>query len=367
MPTPTRTRSYIAPRDVGAVTVTPQEIRQVGINGLGLDSIGVGITQASLSRSVAAMDEAITVPTASTLLQFAQHWLPGTIRILTTARKVDEMIGIRTAGSWQMEQIVQKVMELTGGAQPYTDYGTIAFSSYNPQYIARDIVRFELGLQVGMLEAARASLERVNAEGEKRDAVMLALEIERNKVGLYGYNNGSNRTFGILNDPNLLPYVNVPAGTGGSTKWMDKTWMEITKDLRLAYAGLRVRSGANIDVRKTPITLALATSAAEFLSITNEYGVSVQDWIEKNYKNTRIIDLPEFDAANGGANVAYMYAERVEGTGDDDGATWQQLVASKAQPLNVEKRVKTTVEGYTNATAGSMVTRPFATYRMSGI
>lgn len=369
MPKATETRSYIGPRQVRQVVISPEEIRQHGVSGLGLDNIGVGINNATMGRVVAAMDEAVTAPTSATLLQFAQAWLPGTIRILTTARKVDTLIGIRTAGSWEMESIVQKVMEHLGSAQPYTDYGNINLSSYNPSFETRDIVRFEQGMQVGVLEAARAGLSKTNASGEKRDAALLQLEIVRNRVGIYGYNSGTgNRTYGILNDPGLLPYVTVPAGAGGSSQWMNKTFLEILKDLRAGYAALRTRSGDNINPRTTPITLAIGTATAEFLTITNELGTqTVEDWIKSNYPKTRIESLPEFDGANGGANVAYMYAEKVEGTGDDDGSVWQQLVASKAQPLGVEKRVKTTVEGYTNATAGSMLSRPFANYRMTGI
>ena len=364
----TRVHSSISGRDVRTVLITPEEIRSVGIAGLGLDSIGVGITQATMSRSVAAMDEAITTPTAATLLQFAQAWLPGTIRMLTTARKADKLIGIRTAGSWEMESIVQKIMESLGVAQPYTDNGNISLSSYNPSFESRDIVRFEAGLQVGLLEAARAALMQTNASGEKRDAALLTLEIERNRVAFYGYNAGTgNRTYGILNDPNLLPYVTVAPGAGGSTTWASKTWMEITRDLRASFARLRTRSGDNIEPREVEITVAINSGNGEFLSITNEFGKSVEDWLNDNYKKVRIETVPEFDAANGGANVAYIYVEKVEATGDDDGSTWHQLVASKAQPLGVEKRVKTTVEGFTNATAGAMLTRPFAVDRITGI
>lgn len=366
---PSRIRSNIGPRQVGSLSITREEIRTHGINGLGLDSIGVGITQNDVRRMVNAMDSAmITTPSSATLLQFTQAWLPGTVRVLTAARKIDELIGIRTVGSWEMGSVVQKIMESVGAAQPYSDHGNVPFSSYNATYEERDIVRFEEGLQVGTLEEARAALMKDNAAGEKRDSCMLGLEISRNRIGFVGYNNGSNRTYGFLNDPNLLPYVTVPAGAGGSSKWMDKTFAECVRDLRTGYAALRTRSGDNIDPKKNPITLATGTSVAEFLSIPNDLGTTtVGEWIKQNYPTTRFESAPEFDAANGGANVAYLYAESVEATGSDDGSVWQQLVAAKVQPLGIEKRVKTYVEDYTNAIAGAMVTRPFAVYRFTGV
>lgn len=371
MPTlqPSRHRSTTHARNVGVINITPDEIRAQGIRGLGLDAIGVDLNEGDFRRMAFAMDaNLVTTPSSATLLQFTQAWLPGTIRILTAARKIDEMIGERVVGSWEMGSVVQKIMEPVGAAQPYSDHGNVPFSSYNATFEEREIVRFEQGFQVGALEDARAALMRDNAAGEKRDAAMMALEISRNRLGFYGYNSGTNRTYGFLNDPGLLPYVTVPAGAGGSTKWMDKTFLEIIRDLRTAFAALRTRSAGNIDPKKASITLATGTSVIEFLSIPNELGTTtVGEWLKENYPNVRTEDAPELDAANGGANVAYLYVEKVEATGDDAGQVIQQLIASKVHPLGIEKRVKTTVEDYTNALAGVMVTRPFAVYRMTGV
>lgn len=366
---PSRTRSTTHARNVGVMNITPEEIKAHGIRGLGLDAIGVDLTEADFRRMTFAMDAAmITTPSAATLLQFTQAWLPGTIRILTSARKIDALLGERVVGSWEMGSVVQKVMESVGAAQVYSDHGNVPFSSYNATYEERDIVRFEQGFQVGALEDARAALMKDNAAGEKRDAAMMALEISRNRLGFQGFNNGSNRTYGLLNDPGLLAYATVPAGAGGSTKWMDKTFLEIIKDLRTAFAALRTRSGGNIDPKKAPITLATGVSVIEFLSIPNDLGTTtVGEWLKENYPNVRTEDAPEFDAANGGANVCYIYVEKVDATGDDAGQVIQQLIASKVHPLGIEKHVKTTVEDYTNALAGVMVTRPFAVYRITGV
>ena len=367
--TPSRIRSTQHARQVGVLHISPEEIREAGLRGLGLDRIGIDLNEADFRRMAFAMDaNLVTTPSAATLLQFTQAWLPGTIRILTAARKLDDLLGERVVGSWEMGSVVQKVMESVGAAQPYSDHGNVPLSSYNATFEERDIVRFEQGFQVGALEDARAALMKDNAAGEKRDAAMMALEISRNRLGFYGYNSGSNRTYGLLNDPGLLPYVTVPAGAGGSTKWMDKTFLEIVRDLRTAAAAIRVRSGGNIDPKKTPMTLAVGVTVIEFLSIPNDLGTTtVGEWIKENYPNWRVEDAIELDAANGGANVAYLYVEKVESTGDDAGQVIQQLIASKVHPLGIEKRVKTTVEDYTNALAGVMVTRPFAVYRMTGV
>ncbi len=68
------------------------------------------------------------------------------------------------------------------------------------------------------------------AAESKRESAGLALEQQRNAVGFYGYNSGNNFTYGFLNDPNLPAYMTVAAtGTGSSTLWSTKTFLEITR------------------------------------------------------------------------------------------------------------------------------------------
>jgi hypothetical protein len=69
---------------------------------------------------------------------------------------------------------------------------------------------------------------------------------------------------------------------------------------------------------------------------------------------------PELNAANGGANVAYLYPESVNDGATDDSRVWAQLVPSKFQTIGVAKLAKNYVEDYSNALAGVMCKRPYA-------
>jgi hypothetical protein len=71
--------------------------------------------------------------------------------------------------------------------------------------------------------------------------------------------------------------------------------------------------------------------------------------------------------ANGGANVAYLFADSVEDGGSDGGATFAQVVPAKFQALGTEKKAKGYLEDFSNATAGIFTKRPFAVQRLSGI
>ena len=364
--------SVIEPRNVRPLHITEQDVNgylalsQIGIHldrgivgqmmdGIGMDSDDVGLTPVPLSG--------LTTASITTPVQFLQNWLPGFVRVITAARKIDDLIGIQTVGSWEDEEVVQGILEPEGTAQPYGDYTNVPLSSWNANYVSRTIVRFEQGMSVGMLEEARAARVRIASAAEKRAGAAIMLDIQRNRVGFYGYNDGSGQTYGFLNDPNLPAYVSAPTGN-----WATGTFITITADIRTALAGLQVQSMDQIDVQKDQITLALAMEVYQFLTVTAPYsGLTVRDWLTQNYPNSRVISAPELGAANAGANVAYFYAEKMNDGGSDGGMTFAQIVPSKFMTLGVEKRSKSYIEDYSNATAGVMVKRPIAVYRQTGL
>jgi len=313
----------------------------------------------------------ITDPSISTPVQFLQEWLPGFVQVVTAARKIDSLVGITINGRWEDEEVIQQTLEYTGEAQAYGDYTNIPLSSWNTNFERRTIVRFEEGLTVGRLEEARASAMKLSSADSKRIAAARSLEIVRNLVGFYGYNNGLNRTYGFLNEPSLPAYVTVPVGAGGNTEWSDKTFLEIVADLQPAFSALRVQSGEQVDPDTTPLILAVSTAAKDYMNTVTDFGISVTEWLNKSYPNVRVESAVELDGADGGENVFYLYAENVNGTDDDtstdDGRTFAQVVPAKFVTLGVEQRAKSYVEDYTNATSGIYLKRPYAVYRASGI
>jgi len=93
----------------------------------------------------------------------------------------------------------------------------------------------------------------------------------------------------------------------------------------------------------------------------------VKEWLNKTYPKCRIVTAPQLDAANGGSNVFYLWADTVEDGGTDDKRAMAQIVPTKFMALGVEQRVKSYIEDFTNATAGVFVKRPYAITRWSGI
>lgn len=363
-------RGHIGPRGVGPINMTAQDVADYAA----LEAVGIRLDPAAVAQMATALGYAmddqqggVTVGSIPTPIQFLQTWMPGWVRVITAARKIDELIGISTVGSWEDEEVVQGVLEPVGNAVPYGDFSNVPLASWNPNFERRTVVRFEKGFNVGKLEEARAARIKLNTAAEKRAAASLALEIERNKVGFYGYNGGANRTYGFLNDPALPAYVSVASGAASSTLWVNKTFLEITADIRTAFAALQTQSQDTIDMN-TPMTLALPTSQAAYLSVTSTLGTaSVAQWIRETFPRMRIVSAPQLNLANGGANVFYLYAEVVEDGATDDSRVWQQVVPAKFQTLGVQIRAKDYVEDFSSATAGVMLKRPYAVVRRTGI
>lgn len=339
-----------------------------------LQKVGIGFSRGVVdglleNYGMDSIQQPVTVPSIATPIQFLQNWLPGFVGVVTAARKIDDLIGISTVGAWEDEQIVQQLLELTGSPVPYGDNTVIPLTNWNLNFITRTVVRFEQGMRVGNLEQARAARVRISSDAQKRASCGTQLEITRNAIGFYGYNSGNNLTYGFLTDPNLPNYITVATGaTSGSKLWANKTFQEIKNDLLTGLQQLRTQSQDTIDPKKAPITLAVSTDAVDFLSQTTDFGISVQDWLSKTYPNVRVESAPQLNQSNSGANVFYLYADSVEdGISTDDKRTFIQVVPARFMLLGVGKMPKGYDEGYSNATAGVMVKRPYAITRYTGI
>lgn len=376
-----RTLSYISPRNVRPYelkSVTDAAVQELARIGISFDAATVRDQIVALDRAGAfraqGMDAnfapAATTASMPTPIQFLQSFLPGFVKVMTAARKIDDAIGIKTVGSWEDQEIVQGMVEPAGTVTEYGDFTNIPLQSWNTNFERRTIVRGEMGIAVGLLEEGRASAMRLNSAETKRQGAAVSLEIFRNAVGFYGWNSGNNRTFGLLNDPNLPPMISTSTTAG----WPTSTFAGVTGDIRMAVVQLRTQSQDQIDPEKVNLTLLLPTDRVDYLSITTDFGISVRDWITQTYPKMRIVSAPELGGANTtpnpAQNVFYLFAEDIDASIDgstDGGETFAQLVQTKFMTLGVEKRAKSYVEDYANGTAGVMCKRPWAVVRVTGI
>ncbi|MDR0676251.1 MAG: DUF2184 domain-containing protein [Elusimicrobiota bacterium] len=341
-----------------------------------LKSLGISMTDKAIEdidmylgkelRGIGYAGDSITTPSISTPLQFLQAFFPEVIETVTAIRQADNIMGRTIVGSWKDEEVILPILEKLGRPKPYTDQSNFPLADINVNYEKRSILRFEEGLEVNILEEERSQAGHINISNEKRQAVAEGLDIEANEIAFYGYNDGTNNTYGLLNDPNLPAYVTVNPGVSGSGQWKLKTGAEIMNDFKTAFSALRKQSGGNFDPFTDSFTICLPIGCIDYLQgviLTAEIGMqTLENWIKASYPNGKIIAVPQFDEANGGDNIFYIIAEKIKG----------KKVIHNFRPetfriLGIEKRAKGFSEVYSNSTAGVMVAYPIGVVRYTGI
>lgn len=362
-------RKEFAPRKMSGFNFN--DFHDMKVTSTDLSKFGVGMDAALMSDvkryfSV-GMDAAPALQTAATItnpVQFFQYWAPEAVEYITAARKIDDIVGRDIEGAFEDEEIVTRVMERTGSAHPYTDTANTHLASWNQNFVKRSIVRFEEGLEVGYLENMRAARMRVDSHREKAAAVAESLAIEHNNVGFFGYADGTNNTYGFLNDPNLPAYVTVATGASTQTTWASKTFDEITADIITAVSALQNKLKGNFDPANEAFTLVLSLVCNQYLYKMNSLGTkSIFAWLKETYPKIRIETAVELNGANGSANVFYLFVDRIKGKNK----TFKQSIQDVLRLVGMEKYAKVMREVYASATAGIICQYPIGVVRYSGI
>jgi hypothetical protein len=305
-----------------------------------------------------AAPNAQTTATNITPVQFAQFWLTNPIKILTRGRSLDKVIGRTVVGTWETEQIVATILERMGQPGIYGDFTKAPLADWNVNFETRDNIRFEMGVEVGKLEEARASQMRLNSYAMKRDAMAEAFAILLNNVGWYGFRSdsenfvgSSKKIYGLLNDPN------VTADTIGRTTWegsavtMDTICGDIQQIVTDAVKNLK----GNYDPESDAATLALPNTQYVQLGKINTYGISARDWLAKTYPRIRVISCAELVGAVSNSDVALFIVDKVMGD-----STVQQMLTSSLRLVGVQPMAKGSYEVYSCSTAGALVRYPLA-------
>jgi len=283
-----------------------------------------------------------------------ETWLPGTLRAITQVRNIDTIAGITTIGRWEDEAIKVRLEEPAGQPELYGDNANIPLADFRTTIESRGIVRFELGFRVGQLEQARLSANGFDGYQSKRRAVQEAMDISRNAIGFNGFHSDTSNVYGLLNDPNLPAYA-------GSATWLTADYETLVNEVTEMVNQLEEQSGGHVR-EDMAMTLVLPTGYRGIFNAANELGYTFRSWLRDNYPNMRIVHTPEFKAANGDLDVAYLFVDAAGEVDDSDveSSSLIQAVPVRYQVIGSEQEIKGYLEDATNATAGVFVLRPWA-------
>ena len=345
-----------------ALDQAPENLRTM--EALNLQGISMDESCEALKYVMDAMPATVTAASTPVPVQFLQHWMNKFITVVTQATVADELLGRTTQGEWFQESVVLTVRELTGKTAPYGDRAAPPLSGYNINQEERTIVRFAQGILTGKLEEMRLAAMgmKLSAYESDRAAIGQSFNLDTNAVAFYGYSLGNNKTYGILNDPNLVDWTSV-ASKGSSTKWADKDFYDIVKDLNTAVATLQKNCGGNFIPSKAAFKIGVALSCDAYLNTLNEHGNrSVRDYIRDTWPKAEVIPVPEFDEVVAGDNAFYVILGEL-----GKNPVVEQIVPAAVRLVGMEPRATGVYELYSNATAGCFVEQPLGIVRYFGI
>lgn len=300
-----------------------------------------------------------TTPNTTVPAELHAYIDPTVIEIMTAPRRAREIFPEEKKGDWTTPYMKWRVDEITGSTQPYSDYANGTTSGVNSEWQTRQQYVFQTSITYGDLETALSGAARVNLAAAKQRAAARVIDIDQNHFYLRGV--AGREIYGILNDPNLPASLTAAAtGTGGSTKWADKTTTQIYNDILALFAQLSEQSSGLID-KDTPLKLVLSPEMSVRLGAATDFNVSVLDMITKYFAGLTIVTLPELHSATAGETVMLVAPEAA---GQQTGVLpfGEKLRAGRIVPDMSSFRQK-----FLGSTYGGLIRQPWAIASMTGM
>ena len=311
------------------------------------------------NRARIAQDAAlITTPNTTVPAELLAYIDPMVIEILTAPRRAREIFGEEKKGDWTTPYMKWRVDEMTGKTEPYSDYANGTTSGVNSEWQTRVQYVFQTSITYGDFEVDMSSTAKVNLAASKQRAAANVIDIDQNRFYLLGV--AGKELYGILNDPNLPAAITAGAtGTGGSTKWADKTTVQIYNDVLALFAQLSEQSSGLID-KDTPLKICLSPELAVRLGAATDFNLSVLDKLKMYFTRIDIVTVPEQHSMTAGETM-FLIAPEVNGQRSGTLAFGEKMRAGRVVPDLSSFRQK-----FVGTTYGGIVLMPFAFAQMTG-
>lgn len=349
----------------------PQHLLSLAADEWGLHMPGaVDFVSPQFARSFAgAMDAQPALVTASNsgIPAFLTTLLdPTLIQVVTAPMKAAQVLGEAKKGNWVTETALFPVIENTGEVSTYGDYSANGSSGANVNWVNRQSYHYQTMTQWGEKELERMGEARIGWAAALNVSSALTLNKYQNQTYLFGVAGLLN--FGLLNDPSL-PAPIQPGPKAYNTQahgpWITAgvvtaTPNEVFTDIQSLYVQLITQTDGVVQM-DSAMKLVLPPSSAVALTSTNNFGVTVEDLLKKNFPNLSIETVPEYATAAG--NVMQLIGTNVM-DGQDTG-TCAFTEKMRAHPIVVANSAFS--QKKSQGTWGAIITQPLAIAQMLGI
>jgi len=252
-----------------------------------------------------AQPELVTVTNGGIPAYLTNYVDPRIIQVLVSPMQATEIVGSEEKkGDWTTTHAQFMSVELTGETSAYGDFNNNGSSSANLNFPVRQSFHYQTFTNWGELQLARAGLARVDWANKVNEASILVLNKYQNASYFFGISGIAN--YGLLNDPSL--YAPIAASASWNASGTDAT--AVYEDIRRMFVQLQWQSNGVVNA-KSAMTLAMSPVLEMALTKTNQFNVSVQDMLKKNFPNLTVKTAVEYETAAG--QLVQLICNEVQG------------------------------------------------------
>lgn len=318
-----------------------------------------------------AQPQLVTTPSSGIPAFLSFFTDPDILRVMTAKKSAASIFSEKQKGTWEDTTLIFPVVEHTYEVSSYGDYNHNGTAGANTNFPERQNYLYQLEIEYGDLELARAGLAKIGWAAELKQAAIDGLNNFQNLSYFKGITGLQN--YGILNSPDLYPAIAPGPKVNGGIAWMNGAVInasanEIFADIQGLVTQLVSQSSGLIEI-DSEMVLALSPKSQVALTATNSFGVNVAFLLKENFPNLKVMTAIQYGALSaqnpqGSAlgEIAQLWAPKA--LGQDSGFC---SFSTKLQAGPIIRQTSSYIQKMFQGTHGFVLRQPFAMATLVGL
>ena len=320
-----------------------------------------------------AQPSLITTPNSGIPAFLTNFIDPDILRVLVALNEAAEIVPEVRKGDWEDRTAMFPTVEHTGEVSSYGDFSQNGRAGANANWEVREQYLYQIIMEYGELEIARAGRGRLSWASELKQASINILNKFQNLSYFQGIQGLQN--YGLLNAPGLnAPIAPSPKANGGvswfigNTTSPNATANEVYNDIIALVTNVVNQSQGNVKA-KDEFVLALSPKSSMALTFANTFNVNVIDLVKKNFPNLRVQTAVQYGGQSsqnpqGNAAGELVQLIAVKAAGQD--TAWVAF-GDKLRAGPIIRELSSFKQKMVQSTWGAVVRQPYAFSQMLGV